>query len=77
MIRFTEDRRLLDDSLVGIGDEKDFGPAENAAFVNNGVAVFVTAAPEPPTGEQAVSPDAPPAVATEGFPAVGTEATNG
>ena len=52
MIRFIEERRLLDDSLVRVGDERDFGAAENAAFVQNGVAVFVngTAPIEQPVG---------------------------
>lgn len=40
-IRFTEERRLLDDSIVQTGEEKDFGDAENAAFVANGVAEWV------------------------------------
>ena len=37
-IIFTERRKLLDETLVNIGEEGDFGDAENAAFVNNGVA---------------------------------------
>ena len=49
-IRFTEDRRLLDDSIVKAGEERDFGEAENAAFVNNRVAVFVN--PTPPAAQE-------------------------
>lgn len=53
-IIFTEGRMLLDNSIVKIGDERDFGDAENAAFVQTGVAKFVvpaqvsTAAPVSP-----------------------------
>jgi hypothetical protein len=42
MIRFTEPRELQDGSRVEKGEERDFGPEENAAFVNNQVAEFVT-----------------------------------
>ena len=48
-IIFTENRRLLDESLVRAGEERDFGEAENAAFVQNGVAKFApTEAPAAP-----------------------------
>jgi hypothetical protein len=50
-IRFIEERRLLDNCLVQIGDERDFGDEENAAFVLNGVAEFV----EPPEGKEVIN----------------------
>lgn len=52
-IRFTEDRRLLDDSIVKAGEERDFGETENAAFVNNRVAVFVNQTPSAAQEEEA------------------------
>jgi hypothetical protein len=43
LIRFIEDRILLDQSRVNAGEGKDFPDEEAAAFVNNGVAEFVSA----------------------------------
>lgn len=40
MIVFLETRELLDKTIVQEGEERDFGPAENAAFVANGVARY-------------------------------------
>lgn len=52
-IRFTEERVLLDNSRVNIGDEREFDDDEAAAFVNNGVAEFVATAK--PTKEVAAN----------------------
>lgn len=43
MIVFKEDRELLNGRKVRAGEEADFGPEENAAFVQNGVADWVDA----------------------------------
>lgn len=45
-IIFTEDRELLNKSIVHEGEECDFGEAQNAAFVANGVAVYKGASDE-------------------------------
>lgn len=42
MIRFIEDRQLLSGERVKAGDERDFGESENAAFVRNQVAEYVS-----------------------------------
>ena len=66
MIKFTEDRRLLDDSVVKAGEERDFGAAENAAFVGNGVAAFVD---KQPVGAPAASQGASAQTQTTAAPA--------
>ena len=58
-IIFTEKRQLLDLTFVGPGEERDFGDAENAAFVQNGVAKWeapeAAAAPAAPAQPDAAS----------------------
>ena len=56
-IIFTESRMLLDNSVVKAGDERDFGDAENTAFVQNGVAKLVVS-PASAVEAPAISPEA-------------------
>lgn len=42
-IRWTEDRLLLDNTLVRAGEEMEMGDTEADGFVTNGVAEHVTA----------------------------------
>lgn len=56
-IIFTESRMLLDNSVVKAGDERDFGDAENTAFVQNGVAKWVVS-PASAVEAPAISPEA-------------------
>jgi hypothetical protein len=45
-IMFTEARELLSGRIVAEGEKDDFGPEENAAFVQNGVAVWAEDEPD-------------------------------
>lgn len=45
MIKFTEDRILIDGSTVSAGEERSFSPEDEAAFIANGVAIDATAKP--------------------------------
>lgn len=59
-IIFTESRMLLDNSVVKVGEERDFGDAENSAFVQNGVAKWAVPLdiPAPAAASaQAISPE--------------------
>jgi hypothetical protein len=49
-IRFKEQRRLLDNSLVEPDRDYTFTPEEEQAFVDNGVADFVTTTKPAPKG---------------------------